>query len=127
MIHKIETGNESHHCCGRASTVHQGYRGEIMIHAAKCFDANMSDVFFHGLIIPRPAGALRQKRGQMIEAIGLELLGMGWNRLAAPMNDHSLEVFNVAYGKGAEDLQPYGAGRAYQAVAEAKLPLRRGH
>ncbi|MFK3774626.1 non-hydrolyzing UDP-N-acetylglucosamine 2-epimerase [Pseudomonas sp. NPDC089406] len=56
----------------------------------------------------------------------LELLDMGWNRLAPPMGEDFLKAFDVAYGKGAEDRQPYGTGQASQAVIEAILTLRRG-
>lgn len=57
----------------------------------------------------------------------VELLEMGWNRLAAPMSEHFLEAFDITYGKGADDRQPYGTGQASQAVIDAIQMLRRGH
>ncbi|MDR7022778.1 non-hydrolyzing UDP-N-acetylglucosamine 2-epimerase [Pseudomonas peli] len=56
----------------------------------------------------------------------VELLDMGWNRLAAPMRDDFFNAFDVSYGKGVEDRQPYGTGQASYAVIEAILTLRRG-
>lgn len=61
--------------------VEQGDCVEVMIHTGQHFDANMSDVFFQELEIPKPAyslgvggGSHGQNTGRMIEAIEAVLL-----------------------------------------------------
>ncbi|MDH0732180.1 UDP-N-acetylglucosamine 2-epimerase (non-hydrolyzing) [Pseudomonas sichuanensis] len=57
----------------------------------------------------------------------VELLDMGWNRLAAPMSEGFLDAFEVSYSKGSEDHQPYGSGQASLAVIKAILTLGQGN
>ncbi|MGB5736287.1 MAG: UDP-N-acetylglucosamine 2-epimerase (non-hydrolyzing) [Thiohalocapsa sp.] len=66
----------------RALREHRADACEVLIHTGQHFDANMSDVFFDELEIPRPdhhlgigGGTHGQNTGRMIEAIETVLLG----------------------------------------------------
>lgn len=47
----------------------------------------------------------------------VELVELGWNRLASPMNDDLAAVIRNALGSKGRDAQPYGDGNAAQAIA----------
>lgn len=53
----------------------------------------------------------------------LELVDMGWNRLASPMNEEFLSAFDQEYGPGTEGGAPYGDGQAATRVVDAVLAL----